>query len=277
MIIERRQQASVDESSLDSSSEQCVKILWTGGWDSTFRVLYVTLVEGKRIEPHYVIHTDRPSSLRELQAISEIKDLLRISDKKAFERISSLHITTANEIPEDEEITSSWKRLKQRAHLGSQYDWLARYAKSKHLTDLELSVHIDDKAYSFLKGNVEQTPLGSYRLKEHVTGDENIFTRFAFPILEYSKTEMRDIARQCGFLEILEKSWFCHEPRHGVPCGMCKPCIYTIEEGMSYRFPRESLFRFHARRYGKAIRDAIRTPFRSARKSLSKVKALRPT
>lgn len=261
----------VNESTFDASNDRCVRILWTGGWDSTFRVLYSTLVDRKRVEPHYIIDTTRPSSIRELQAISDIKAMLRTSHKEAYARIAPLQITSANEIPEDPEISSAWKRLKERAFLGYQYDWLARYAKAKDVTDLELSVHIDDKLYSFLKGHIEQTSEGGYRLQRRVTGDESIFLRFEFPILDYSKTHMRDMARQHGFLEILEKTWFCHKPINGMPCGMCSPCVYAVEEGMRYRLPREAMFRYHTRRY----RSAIRAPLLSMRKSLSEVKALR--
>ena len=255
-------------------SDTCIRILWTGGWDSTFRVLYATLVEGKRVEPHYIVDTDRPSSLRELQVMSEVKNAIRTFSQEAYERISLLQITSKNEISEDVEITTSWKRLKQKMHIGGQYDWIARYAKSKNLTDLELSVQRDDTEggiYSFLKANVEQTPSGTYRLRRGVGGDGEIFAWFEFPVLEYSKTQMRDMARKHGFIEILEKTWFCHRPISGMPCGMCNPCIYTIEGGMGYRLPRESLFRFHTRRY----RGAIQSPLLSVRKSLSKVGVLR--
>ena len=159
---------------------------------------------------------------------------------------------------------------------------MARYAKSKNLIDLELSVQRDDRddgIYFFLKGNVEQTPFGAYRLKQGTAGDGEIFVRFGFPVLEYSKIHMRDIARKHGFIEILEKSWFCHKPINEFPCGMCNPCIYTIEdEGMRYRFPRRSLFRFHTRLYRRAMEAPFWLVKKSgslARKSLSEVKILR--
>jgi 7-cyano-7-deazaguanine synthase in queuosine biosynthesis len=230
------------------SNDTCVKILWTGGWDSTFRVLYATLVDGKRVDPHYLIDTGRPSTLFELRAISRIRDLLRMCDKQAYARVSNLHITPQNEIPHDPEITNSWKRLRQRMDLATQYDLLARYARSRNLTALELSVQRDDRddgIYPFLKANVEQTPSGTYRLKHGVAGDEEIFTRFEFPVLDFSKVQMRDIAEKHGFIEILEKSWFCHQPINGRPCGMCNPCVCTIEQGMRYRFTRTALFRHH--------------------------------
>src|SRR5690606_24779131 len=115
--------------------------------------------------------------------------------------------------------------------LGSQYDWLARYAYANELSDLELSVHVDDIAYFFLKGHVEPNNDGSWRLKAEVSGPESIFSRFTYPLLEISKTEMKELASRHGFIDILELAWFCHRPASGMPCGTCNPCIYTIEEG----------------------------------------------
>jgi len=247
--------AASHESAFKELRDQCIKILWTGGWDSTFRVLYATLVDGKRVEPHYIVDTARQSSLRELSAILEIRDLLRMSNKEAYGRISNLRLALKSEIPVDRDITNSWERLKLRAPLGRQYDWLARYAESQNMVDLELSVHVDDKAHYFLQGNVEPIPYGGYRLNPSIAGDETIFARFMFPLLRYSKPQMRAIAREHGFLDILEKSWFCHSPIRGMPCGMCSPCIYTIKEGMQYRLPRQSLFRYHMCRYGRVLQS----------------------
>lgn len=265
-----KQGPTIDKSAPTEIADTGIKILWTGGWDSTFRVLYATVVDGIKVEPHYIVDLDRQSSLHELRAISEIRDSLRMSDKLAYDRISDLQVTLKSEIPDDMVITSSWERLKLRAPLGSQYDWIARYAKSHRLHDLELSVHVDDLAHYFLKGNVEPIPCGGYRLNQSITGDENIFARFRFPILAYSKTKMRDIAKESGFLQILEKSWFCHCPINGMPCGMCSPCNYAIKEGMRYRLPRRSLLRYHAWRY----RRVLQSPTLCARVVLSRLKSL---
>jgi hypothetical protein len=251
-----------------AQTDQCVKVLWTGGWDSSFRVLYLALVARKRIEPHYIIDANRLSSLCELHAIAEIKAILGTSHPEAAGRIGSLQIASRHEIPEDLVISKSWEGLRQQAPLGRQYDWLARYAKWRNLTDLELSVHVDDKAHYFLKGRVEQTPLGAYRLRPGVIGDGELFTRFEFPILEYSKTQMRDLARNHGFIEILEKSWFCHQPKNGVPCGTCSPCIYTIKEGMAYRLPTKSMFRYHMSR----CRKVLHSPWLLRKVMLSKIR-----
>lgn len=231
-----------------------IDVLWTGGWDSTYRVLYAAIVEKATVYPHYIIDFERKSSLRELQAISEIKNELEKIDPEARRRVNKTLITPISEIKSNSSISNSWLRLKSQAHLGSQYDWLARYAAQEEIENLELSVHVDDKAYYFLQGKVKEVGDGYWKLSDDELGDEIIFQRFAFPLLEISKTQMRLNAAEKGFLKALEKSWFCFNPHNGRPCGLCNPCIYAVEEGMGYRLPKEATARYKARRYYTLMR-----------------------
>ncbi|WP_197038289.1 7-cyano-7-deazaguanine synthase [Billgrantia saliphila] len=235
-----------------------INVLWTGGWDSTFRVLFSTLVDKNEVKPHYIIDLNRKSSLHELKAISEIRNEFKKNNRDAAARIGALNITLITEIEPIEEITTSYLKLKEKSHLGKQYDWLSRYARSKKINDLELSVHVDDKAYLFLQGNVEKGTCGRWKLRGNAEGDIKIFSCFSFPLLELSKAEMREQAKNLGFREELEKSWFCFNPKADKPCGICNPCIYTIEEGMGYRLPSDAILRYRTRHVRKAISSPVR-------------------
>ncbi|MCG5524350.1 hypothetical protein LRB11_05320 [Ectothiorhodospira haloalkaliphila] len=251
---------------------QPINILWTGGWDSTFRVLYASIVEGRQVFPHYIIDLERRSSLRELQAISDIRKGLANLNEDAARRIAELKITPITEIAEVSDITKSYQHLKSRAHLGTQYDWLARYAKTNNIENLELSIHVDDKAYYFLNGKVDQSANGRWKLKDNITGDESIFSYFTFPLLETSKTEMRGIAEKNGFIDLLERSWFCFNPTNGKPCGICNPCVYTAQEGMGYRLPKSAKLRYHTRH----LRQVAGAPFAILKRIYKKTKSRKP-
>lgn len=68
---------------------ETVHLLWTGGWDSTYRLLYL-LWEGKQVQPHYIIDTHRPSSGHELRAMEAI----RASINKDIERLPGTLLPT---------------------------------------------------------------------------------------------------------------------------------------------------------------------------------------
>lgn len=240
-------------------------VLWTGGWDSTFRVIQAVLVEQREVRPHYIIDPVRRSSLLELQAISAVRAALHRLDPAAADRIHELKITPLMEIPGDTSITSAYREMRTRAYLGSQYEWLARYAESKRLERLELSVHVDDKAYHFLEGKVEATGEGIWRLRNDAPSrEQKIFSRFSFPLLTLAKLQMREQASDHAFLSVLENAWFCHHPLGGQPCGLCNPCRYTVEEGMGYRLPWQGRLRYRFRFLRHAL-QAKRTLVRKSR------------
>ncbi len=235
-----------------------INVLWTGGWDSTFRVLYASLVEGMFVIPHYIVDMGRRSSLHELQAIAHVREALRRIDDNAAERIGALAITPITDIPDDAQATVAYQQMSSIAPLGSQFEWLARYARSRGLKGLELSVDVDDKAYPFLEGKVRAIASGGWVLRDEVAGNEKtLFSRFHFPLLELSKPQMRSLAQQHGFLDVLEQSWFCFQPIHGKPCGVCHPCCDAVEEGMGYRLPREAMLRHRLRFLRKALRGPV--------------------
>lgn len=240
-------------------AQEAATILWTGGWDSTFRVLYVAIVEKARVEPYYIVDTLRHSSLLELRAIGEIRKALLTFDREAGLRIGPLHVTAKSDIPEYDAITALWTRLLTHMDIAPQYDWLARYAQDHNLTNLELCVEKEGHIYGLLGKHVEQVN-GAYRVKPGAVDGAELFARFSFPVFGYSKVNMRSVAINHGFLEILEKSWFCHRPIFRKPCGMCAPCQAVVRHGLGYRLSTAALIHYH-------VGQVVKKIYRSVRKS----------
>jgi len=116
------------------------------------------------------------------------------------------------------------------------------------LQDLELSIHKDDKAQVFVENDVELVKEENdeyYRLSENPSLPElKLFSYFTFPLLEMTKLEMAEKAKESGFSHIMEETWFCYNPlKDGKPCGVCNPCKYTREEGLGRRVPDATLSR----------------------------------
>lgn len=218
-----------------------VNLLWTGGWDSTFRLLSLVIAENRIVQPHYIVDVARQSSILEMATMGKIKACLDMKD--VGYRVLPIKVVPLYDITIDKVFSEAHSRLKLRSHLGSQYAWLASYARSCGIDDLELSIHQDDTAEVFVRDSVESVH-GNWKLSDAADRDvQTLFGNVRFPLLRLSKLHMKDIAREQGFLDMLELSWFCHQPVADKPCGRCNPCRYTIEEGMSYRFPRRALWR----------------------------------
>jgi hypothetical protein len=224
-----------------------VNLLWTGGWDSTYRLLDALVVEGQTVQPYYVIDPARLGFPAEIRAMVAIREALvpRVGD-----RLLPVKIFMRPDIPADAATTRRFNALVGRAFLGGQYDWLSRLALWQQIEPLELAVHRDDRAYAFVQLHhaVEQDARGHYRLKPVVDDALEVFRPFAFPILHLTKIEMGEAARRHGFADLLEQTWFCHEPdRRGRACGACNACRYTINEGLARRIPSVNRARYRAR------------------------------
>lgn len=227
-----------------------VSIFWTGGWDSTFRVLNLLVLKQSVVQPYYLIDRQRGSFATEIYTISQLKNILVKRFPECESRLLPTMIHEVNDIKVNATITEQFERLKAIGHLGSQYDWLARFAEEMGVFDLELAIHRDDKAHAFLEHFVtrESDSTGAYyRLRSDATNpDLQIFRYFRFPLFDMTKLEMQRLSATYGFGDIMERTWFCHYPlRSGAPCGTCNPCLYTREEGLVRRIGLVGRMRFH--------------------------------
>lgn len=52
---------------------QIINLLWTGGWDSSFRLLDALLIKKMAVKTYYIIDYTRPSFAQEIKTINIIK------------------------------------------------------------------------------------------------------------------------------------------------------------------------------------------------------------
>ena len=246
-----------------TAQHQGIRLLWTAGWDSTFRLLDALLVRGKPVHPYYLTDPGRPSTPFELRAMEQIAAAVKANFPLAAPRLAAPVVRSVADLLPDATITGRFERLRARSHLGGQYDWLARFALQHQLADLELSIHRDDRAAEFLQAHVVREDGGGdpyYRLRDDPGDDDlRIFERFRFPVFDKTKRDMERAARERGFAGLMELTWFCHVPApDGLPCGRCNPCRYTMDEGLARRIPLRTRLRNHR------VVQRIKRPLRAA-------------
>jgi len=235
--MKRRKEAGVTVGAKNDIAP--VDLLWTGGWDSTYRLLDLAVVKRRPVQPWYLVDEERVSTPFELKAMQRILRALEARDPDAAHLVSPRRMVGVEEVAPDAEISAICGRLQ----LGSQYDWLARFAAQQGLDRLELSVEKrDSRVHGMLRGNMEAVESRgglTYRLvADPDNPDLELFRSFEFPILHLTKADLRAQAEAKGWTDIMELTWFCHDPRDGLPCGMCTPCLVALEEGMGGRIPR---------------------------------------
>lgn len=212
-------------------------VLWTGGWDSTFRVIELYRL-GATIQPIYVLDPSRKSAIREMDAIHKITEGIPVKFMNSNAKILPLKLIKRNEVRPDLFIKFIHKVLRYQMKLGKQYYWLACIAKEyKHL---ELSLHEEDiyrffsleQLIQFNDGTIGQNwridPKKINFFKRH------LFSNMTFPIVTISKPEMKRISEENNFFDLMELTWFCHKSNEK-PCGKCNPCKQYIKHGFGFR------------------------------------------
>jgi hypothetical protein len=237
-------------SAIDSHEDagpEVSNLLWTGGWDSTFRLLELLLVYRQPVQPYYLIDPYRASTLHEIRAMARIRQALRRYSPERAATLLPTRMHSTEDLGRDDATREHYESLKRRRNLGAQYEWLALFVARHDVPDLELSVHSDDK-FAFIREVAEKryTPrTGEYwKVRaQDVPPEVALFRPFAFPMLGCSKVRMREIAHAHGFDDLLDQTWFCHRPIRGRPCGLCAPCGFALDEGMAHRIPASGRLR----------------------------------
>ena len=242
-----------------NTATEVINLFWTGGWDSTFRLLQLLIKQNKIVQPHYLIDASRKSIYQELVTIRNIKREIFSCFPDTRKRLFPTKIMDIIDLPLNPAITESALRLKTKLDLGSQYDWLARYCYIQGVRNTELGITRGENLTKIIEPLCTFSGDGEdiiYQVNEQFKGTDeySVFGWFRFPLLYLSKLDMQKIAWEDGFQDIMRMTWFCHRPgRRNTPCGLCAPCENTIERGIGWRVPRHNRIKYYLLKYIKRI------------------------
>ncbi len=240
---------------MQKKDQKIINIFWTGGWDSTFRLLQLIIVQKRKVQPYYIIDSNRISTRMELWTMKEIKKKVILDFPYAKELFLPVKFKGLMDIKPNGSISESYRRIAQNAFLGGQYEWLAFFAEEEDISGLELSIeHFDAGAFKviidFIDKEEDIQGISHFKISSKFKDTDifKVFKRFTFPLIQTTKADMLGIAIEDGFSSYLMDTWFCHKPlRNGNPCGVCNPCIGAITGGMGRRLPVLSRLRYFFR------------------------------
>lgn len=96
----------------------------------------------------------------------------------------------------DQEITEAYNRLRESTNIGSQYDWLARFAKNIEGLCMSLEKSSKSKALACITkyGDIKlqrEGKLDFYMIDSHKSSSDliKVFGRFRFPYIVWTKTK----------------------------------------------------------------------------------------
>lgn len=236
--------------------EADIQLLYTSGFDSSFRLLEAVILEKKIVQPHYIIDHKRRSTHLELKTITNIFSQIEKKFPEARKNILDIIITHLKDIPKSGN-ASKIHELRKSMHLGDQYFWLVDYTYLYPTQTFELSIEKDEIPGHGISKNLIDNTIGKIsecRLVDKPTlPNMSVFKNFRFPILDITKRQMLKKAQENDFADILLGAWTCHIPTiFNNACGRCKPCKLSIETGFTQLFNKAAL-----KRYKKATASKI--------------------
>lgn len=227
-----------------------VHILWTGGWDSTYRMVELSRTS-YTIQPIYVYGDGRISEKNEIKAMEKILNKLKKHSKTTAEFLPVKYINKSD-IVDNNTITEAYETILKKCKIGSQHEWLARLAYEcpgleigTEKAPLEVSNIL--KAIN-LNGRLIKNDVGEgYVLDTKNATNEGrlIFGNLIFPIVDKTGKEMRDNIEKWGYEDIMRNVWVCHNPFFNQPCGFCHPCELKIETGMDFVLSPSAIKRYY--------------------------------
>lgn len=209
-----------------------ISVLWTGGWDSTFRVLQLAEETEHIIQPYYVFDFNRPSASVELRTVRKLRSLIIDRYLADPTRLREPIILNRDGAPDLPHLHEAHREIVSHIRLGKQYIWLAALLEAEDLDAVEISIKNGHLAPLFRPFATPDTSmeLDRYRLENTGAAVPTLFRRFAFPLLDWTYDEVKNYATMKGWDPILDRTWFCSSPLFDMlPCGTCTPCVQAME------------------------------------------------
>lgn len=227
-------------------------ILWTGGWDSTYRMIELSKKD-VTVQPVYILDEKRASREYELRAIKKMTEMLRAREEtKAM--INDAEIIRVADIPADESIEKNAGMLKEKYGWGIQHNWTARVAKLYPM--IEMCIEKVVKGYMPTRkiiadhGKLVETQYGW--IVDRDNSDDvlvSVLGNITLPIFEITEEQMRVNVKEWGYEDVMSNIWFCHRPINGKPCGICSPCHTKMDSKMEFLLPETAQKRFKRERW----------------------------
>lgn len=220
-------------------------LLWTGGWDSTFRLLQLLTEEKVKVQPYYVIDYRRTSIGKEFETMQYLRNEII----NRFPYSEELFLPTIHKerssIKPDNNITESYQKILKYRYIGDQYEWLPRYCKELEIEKMELCIeklqnHNNNGLFPFLYGPEHYPEFDIPNYYSIIKPEfKNLFQFFELPLQKFTKIDMLETSKKNGWLSgLMDKTWFCYRPtKFNNPCGKCKPCEHAIQNNFGWRIP----------------------------------------
>ncbi len=219
-------------------SNKPIYLFWTGGYDSTFRLCQLLLINKKKVLPIYLIGENLDDSNRsnsykrqnvkkELNSMDAIRKKLFLKYPFTKDLLSPTLIL--NDINVSSKVMSEMKKLFIENKISrpvTQYGSMAQVTYNLN-ENIEVCTERSDRCVMCKLVFGKDYCSGKVNKKNY--NSPEIFKKFKFPVGNYTKKDMLNESIKNNFSEILKLTWSCWFPNEkGEPCNKCPMCRQRI-------------------------------------------------
>lgn len=241
-----------------------VNILWTGGWDSTFRLCQLSRMDGVEVQPVYFYKegvSDRTNWKKEIQAQNTLLPLLRQKEATKACILNPIRLTE-KDLPQSKNFDQAFEKWKSSPLMPGQLHFLGKLPLL--FPKLEYCIEgptLKRRQQGFKLGKT-QVFLEEHGFRFHFRPDgyadmdtsqadpelKLLWGGFTFPILGITEMAMVSIIRSWGYEDLFKYTWTCDYGGEE-PCGVCHNCETKWASGMLNFFPPSAIRNHKIKRY----------------------------
>lgn len=225
----------------DNVKRKLMNLFWSGGWDSTFRLLYLLWTDpSAKITAIYVKPSNHKREAREVKAID---DILAGLEHEKRERVTFQHINVPRKtFPYQFYCADVSETIKYQNSVFSN--------KYRLVPHLDTFIHVARELETKIEYGLEFPPIAKpgthISIQKYISRETGELDpecpeewkpllSLKFPLAYTTKQNMHDLAQDLGFLSLLNLSWFC-DAGEEKPCRKCLSCQEVEEANLLYRF-----------------------------------------
>jgi len=216
-----------------SNDNKAVDLFWSGGWDSTFRLLQLLLLDNKKVQPHYMVWGGDAIG-ETIEAMQEIRAKLYSVYPEVKKMLLPINFFDAQSITPNERIANAFTTLEKTCRVGGQHLKLAQFCDQNNIEEAEQGTLENDNRNLNLIRYISEFKIDKEKSSKEIY---ELFKYFKFPLIDYGKKDMDDVVKEQGWGDIMYLTWFCRRPINGRPCRFCGNCTDTVINGMGKRLP----------------------------------------
>ncbi len=203
-----------------------INIFWTGGMDSTFRLVQLLMTTDFLVQPHYIVRSEDSTGI-EIDSMIKIRRAISREYPELMPKLLPTLFTNEGNIPEYKDINKEIEALRKSIKIVAQYKIMLNYCKAFDIDQIEVAI------------------TSQFEFFEQFS-NSHVFHSFIYPLKEITKPALYKIAKRDNWNHLLDMTSTCRRPIKKIkPCGICSTCVDMVMQGMGFTLPFTSRIKAH--------------------------------